>query len=117
MDPHPSRPGSPEAPAGKAVDADMTDAAWRNAGRGSLAMKMNVAPGSRDDWTRPDILSILSGEALALVSTPKRSAAPDRRAFHHDETRALQVLDKSLRNDLRHDIDLSFTKVADLFPA
>jgi len=25
MDPHPSRSGSPEAPAGKAVEADMTD--------------------------------------------------------------------------------------------
>ena len=47
MDPHPSRPGSPEAPAGKAVEADMTDAAWRNAGRGSLAMKMNVAAAER----------------------------------------------------------------------
>ncbi len=46
MDPHPSRPGSPEAPAGKAVEADMTDAAWRNAGRGSLAMQMNVVPGA-----------------------------------------------------------------------
>jgi len=30
MDPRPSQPGSPEAPAGKAVETDMTDAAWRN---------------------------------------------------------------------------------------
>ena len=29
MDPRPSQPGSPEAPAGKAVETDMTDAAWR----------------------------------------------------------------------------------------
>ena len=35
MEPHPSRPGSPEAPAGKAVEADMTDAAWRDAVAGS----------------------------------------------------------------------------------
>ncbi len=30
MVPRPSQPGSPEAPAGKAVETDMTDAAWRN---------------------------------------------------------------------------------------
>ena len=31
MDPHPSRPGSPEAPAGKAVEADMNLVEWSHA--------------------------------------------------------------------------------------
>ena len=34
MDPDPSRPGSPEAPAGKAVEPDMTDAARGGSVRG-----------------------------------------------------------------------------------
>ena len=66
MDPGPSRPGSPEAPAGKAVEPDMTDAARGGSVRGQgfcgdrhSRPRLGQAEGNRgrhppaiEDWVR-----------------------------------------------------------------
>jgi hypothetical protein len=42
--------------------------------------------------------------SLSLVPPPKRRAAAHRRALHNDEAGSFEVLHKSLRDDLGHDL-------------
>jgi hypothetical protein len=41
---------------------------------------------------------------MAMIATAKRRRADNRRPLHNDEARSLQMLDKALGDDRRHDL-------------